>query len=214
MLGVRLWASEHDVRQAHSDFAKAWHPARHEADPRLSRKAGEKLKQADTALEVIASAGFPGAEPRRLPEPSWTGQQPPNQGHQPSWQGQRPHQHQPPPWQGQQQQQGWHPHQQQPPAWHGQPAPPWQHQQTPWQGPQGSAGSHSPPYPQSQRTAPASSSGGGGWMVLFGLVLIVVGIAISLGTYDAAVGRGGGYYFIAGGPIIMGIRSIFRGLKS
>lgn len=51
-------------------------------------------------------------------------------------------------------------------------------------------------------------------MLFIGAVLIIIGIAITAGTHEAAVDRGGGYYVIAGGPIVVGLRCIFRGLKS
>ena len=48
--------------------------------------------------------------------------------------------------------------------------------------------------------------------ILFGLVLIIIGLAITFGTKDAAESRGGGTYIIAYGPIVVGVIRVFRGL--
>jgi len=45
-----------------------------------------------------------------------------------------------------------------------------------------------------------------------GLLLVIVGAAITASTHDAAVRGGGGTYVIAYGPIIFGVISFFRGL--
>ena len=57
----------------------------------------------------------------------------------------------------------------------------------------------------------AKKSSAGTDMVL-GLILCVVGIAITVGTYDSASRSGGGTYFIAYGPIIYGAIRFFKGL--
>ena len=46
-----------------------------------------------------------------------------------------------------------------------------------------------------------------------GLLLLVIGIAITAGTYSAAVGgNAGGTYVLAYGPIIVGVLRLLRGL--
>ncbi len=57
----------------------------------------------------------------------------------------------------------------------------------------------------------AKKSSAGTDMVI-GLILCVVGIAITVGTYDSASRSGGGTYFIAYGPIIYGAIRFFKGL--
>ena len=47
--------------------------------------------------------------------------------------------------------------------------------------------------------------------IVFGLILLVVGLALTLGTYDSA-SRSGGTYIIAYGPMIVGVIKLFRGL--
>jgi len=51
-----------------------------------------------------------------------------------------------------------------------------------------------------------------GRRMAIGLVLVIVGIAITAGTYNSASARGGGTYFIAYGPIIVGAIRFFQGL--
>jgi hypothetical protein len=46
-----------------------------------------------------------------------------------------------------------------------------------------------------------------------GILLLVIGIVITAGTYSAAASSSsGGHYFLAYGPIAVGIINIFRGL--
>ena len=47
--------------------------------------------------------------------------------------------------------------------------------------------------------------------IVFGIILLVVGIAITSFTYDSA-SQSGGTYIIAYGPIIVGIIKLIRGL--
>ena len=48
-------------------------------------------------------------------------------------------------------------------------------------------------------------------LVGVGMLLLVVGIAISIVTYQVASGTGG-YYFVMYGPIILGVLSVVRGI--
>jgi hypothetical protein len=47
--------------------------------------------------------------------------------------------------------------------------------------------------------------------VAIGLLLVVLGLAITIGTYDSA-SQSGGTYVIAYGPMIVGVIRLFRGL--
>lgn len=51
-----------------------------------------------------------------------------------------------------------------------------------------------------------------GRRMMVGLVLLIVGIAITAGTYNSASDRGGGTYFIAYGPMVVGGIRFFQGL--
>ena len=48
--------------------------------------------------------------------------------------------------------------------------------------------------------------------MMVGLVLCIIGIAITAGTYNSARDSGGGTYFIAYGPIVVGAIRFFQGL--
>jgi hypothetical protein len=48
--------------------------------------------------------------------------------------------------------------------------------------------------------------------MVVGAVLVVIGVAITAGTYHSASSRGGGTYFIAYGPIVVGVINFFKGL--
>lgn len=55
--------------------------------------------------------------------------------------------------------------------------------------------------------------GGGGLNgdILFGIILIVIGVAITAITHESA-SREGGTYIVAYGPIIVGVIKLIRGL--
>lgn len=55
ILGLRLGASEPEIKQAYRDMVKVWHPDRFSSDPRLQNKAQEKLKEINWAYEVLLS---------------------------------------------------------------------------------------------------------------------------------------------------------------
>ena len=48
--------------------------------------------------------------------------------------------------------------------------------------------------------------------ILVGLVFLVLGLAVTIGTYRSVVAEGGGTYLIAYGPIIFGAVSFLRGI--
>lgn len=53
ILGLELGASASDVKQAYRDLVRVWHPDRYAHDPRLQKKAEEKLKEINEAYEKI-----------------------------------------------------------------------------------------------------------------------------------------------------------------
>jgi DnaJ-like protein len=65
LLGVKPGVSIRELKAAHRDLAKVWHPDRFQHDPRLQEKAQEKLKEINEAYELISS----GKVPRPTPPP-------------------------------------------------------------------------------------------------------------------------------------------------
>src|SRR5215212_5231542 len=65
MLGVKPGVSNSELKAAHRDLAKVWHPDRFFHDPRLQAKAQEKLKEINQAYEQLLS----GKTPRPVPPP-------------------------------------------------------------------------------------------------------------------------------------------------
>ncbi|HEV2493735.1 MAG TPA: J domain-containing protein [Terriglobia bacterium] len=70
VLGVEPGASLEELKEAHRDLVKVWHPDRFGDDPRLQRKAQEKLKEINEAYEQILPDTLP-APPHPVPEPEW-----------------------------------------------------------------------------------------------------------------------------------------------
>jgi len=66
LLGVAPGASAEELKAAHRDLVKVWHPDRFSHDPRLQQKAQEKLKAINEAYDLLIS-GRPG---RRAPAPA------------------------------------------------------------------------------------------------------------------------------------------------
>lgn len=61
-------------------------------------------------------------------------------------------------------------------------------------------------YPSAVRSGAVSQLG-------MGVVLLVIGIVITVGTYAAASSGGtGGFYLVSWGPMVFGVIRIFRGL--
>jgi len=55
MLGLKPGASHEEVAQAYRDLANVWHPDRFAGNPRLQKKAEEKLKEINAAYEYVKS---------------------------------------------------------------------------------------------------------------------------------------------------------------
>lgn len=53
VLGVKPGVSDRELKAAHRDLAKVWHPDRFLHDPRLQEKAQEKLKEINEAYEQL-----------------------------------------------------------------------------------------------------------------------------------------------------------------
>ncbi len=71
VLGLKRNASPDEVKEAYRDLARVWHPDRFPTDPRLRKKAEEKLKEINEAYEHLRSFR-PATERRTGPR----GQQP------------------------------------------------------------------------------------------------------------------------------------------
>jgi DnaJ-like protein len=65
VLGVKPGVSNRDLKAAHRDLAKVWHPDRFLHDPRLQQKAQEKLKEINEAYELLISGKTPQPAPTR-----------------------------------------------------------------------------------------------------------------------------------------------------
>ena len=63
LLGVKPGVPIRELKAAHRDLAKVWHPDRFQHDPRLQEKAQEKLKEINEAYDLLIS----GKEPRPRP---------------------------------------------------------------------------------------------------------------------------------------------------
>jgi len=74
LLGVKPGVSSRELKAAHRDLAKVWHPDRFVHDPRLQEKAQEKLKEINEAYELLSS----GKAPRSAPQPAATVESRPN----------------------------------------------------------------------------------------------------------------------------------------
>ncbi len=55
ILGLLSGASKEQIKQAHLDLVKVWHPDRFAHDPRLQAHAQEKLKEINEAYDVLTS---------------------------------------------------------------------------------------------------------------------------------------------------------------
>jgi DnaJ-class molecular chaperone len=53
ILEIGLDATENEAKQAYKDLVSVWHPDRFSHNPRLRKKAEEKLKEANIAFETV-----------------------------------------------------------------------------------------------------------------------------------------------------------------
>lgn len=68
VLGVKPGVSDRELKAAHRDLAKVWHPDRFLHDPRLQEKAEKKLKEINEAYEQLLTRNtrrYPPPPPRR-----------------------------------------------------------------------------------------------------------------------------------------------------
>jgi DnaJ domain len=65
LLGVKPGVSNRELKAAHRDLAKVWHPDRFLHDPRLQEKALQKLKEINEAYELLSSGRTPRSAPAR-----------------------------------------------------------------------------------------------------------------------------------------------------
>ena len=73
LLGVKPGVSSRELKAAHRDLAKVWHPDRFVHDPRLQDKAQEKLKEINEAYDLLSSGKTPRPTPPPRPtEPVYT----------------------------------------------------------------------------------------------------------------------------------------------
>ena len=74
LLGVKPGVSIRELKAAHRDLAKVWHPDRFVHDPGLREKAQEKLKEINAAYELLISGKAP--QPRPAPPRTYATQPP------------------------------------------------------------------------------------------------------------------------------------------
>ncbi len=189
-------APEAQVRAVHRDMTAAWHPDRFRNDPAMYQQAVAATQRLNAALAALQAVGFRAPMQMQPPPMQPYGQQPPMQAQpqmqvQPQMQMQQPYGQQPYAQPAQMPQQQAYPPPQQPAMY---PPP------------------HQPAgYIPNIKPAPSGRSQAGTNIVL-GLVLFIVGLAITVGTRDAAESSGGGTYIVAYGPMVGGGIMFFKGL--
>lgn len=67
LLGVKPGVPIRELKAAHRDLAKVWHPDRFQHDPRLQEKAQEKLKEINEAYDLLSSGKVPRPQPASPP---------------------------------------------------------------------------------------------------------------------------------------------------
>jgi hypothetical protein len=69
LLGVKPGVPMRELKAAHRDLAKVWHPDRFQHDPRLQEKAQEKLKEINEAYDLLSSGKVPRPQPTSASPP-------------------------------------------------------------------------------------------------------------------------------------------------
>ena len=69
LLGVKPGVPMRELKAAHRDLAKVWHPDRFQHDARLQEKAQEKLKEINEAYDLLSSGKVPRPQPTSPPPP-------------------------------------------------------------------------------------------------------------------------------------------------
>lgn len=77
LLGVWPGVSAQELKTAHRDMAKVWHPDRFAHDPRLQQKAQEKLKEINEAYDQLTAAKSGRRRPRASTPPPAQADAPP-----------------------------------------------------------------------------------------------------------------------------------------
>lgn len=86
LLGVKPGVSNRELKAAHRDLAKVWHPDRFLHDPRLQEKAQEKLKEINEAYELLISGKTPRSAPATNTRPVYSqAKRQPTRRHSGSW---------------------------------------------------------------------------------------------------------------------------------
>jgi hypothetical protein len=78
VLGVKPGVSNRELKAAHRDLAKVWHPDRFQHDPRLQEKAQEKLKEINEAYDLLSSGRMPRPAPTAASQTAYSQHAPPS----------------------------------------------------------------------------------------------------------------------------------------
>lgn len=68
LLEIAPTASDDEVKNAHRDLTKVWHPDRFQSDPAMQLRAQEKLKSLNEAYETIKAARQGSSRWRVMPD--------------------------------------------------------------------------------------------------------------------------------------------------